>query len=179
MKKFLIFIFETAKVIVIALAIVLPIRYFLFQPFVVEGKSMEPSFEGGDYLIVDQISYRFREPERGEVIVFRSPSKHSQRLIKRIIGLPGELVEIEDGEVMIKGNGEVTLLEEDYLESSNTDGNVKIILGAEEYFVMGDNRDHSYDSRRFGIVEKENITGRALMRLLPVSSFSKITPPLY
>lgn len=175
MKKFLSFIFETAKVIVIALAIVVPIRYFLFQPFVVDGESMRPSFESGDYLIVDQISYRFREPERGEVIVFRSPSNYSQRLIKRIIGLPGEQVEVNEGEVKIEG----VLLEEDYLIELNTEGEIEILLGRDEYFVMGDNRNFSYDSRRFGLVEERSITGRVVLRLFPFSSFSKITLPSY
>ena len=97
MKKLLSFIWEIIKIVIIALAIVVPIRYFLFQPFFVKGESMEPNFQNGDYLIVDELSYRLREPERGEVIVFKYPRNISQRYIKRIIGLPGEAVEIKDG----------------------------------------------------------------------------------
>jgi len=98
MKSFLSFIWEIAKIVIIALLIVIPIRYFIFQPFFVKGQSMEPTFENGDYLIIDEISYRFRAPQRGEVIVFKYPENPSQRYIKRIVGLPRETIEINDGE---------------------------------------------------------------------------------
>ena len=118
MKNTLSFIWEIIKIVVIALVIVIPIRYFLFQPFLVNGQSMEPNFENGDYLIVDEISYRFHDPQRGEVIVFKISRANNTiltRFIKRIIGLPGETVEIKDGKVMIiKENSEV-LDESQYL----------------------------------------------------------------
>ncbi len=178
-KKVFSLFFETIKVIVIALAVVVPIRYFLFQPFVVQGESMEPSFSTGDYLIVDQISYRFNSPERGEVVVFRSPSNSSQRLIKRVIGLPGEEVIVEEGKITIIKDEETVYIEEDYLFSRALKGDYSILLGEEEYFVLGDNRDFSYDSRRFGIVEEDKIIGRAFLRLLPFSSISRIKAPSY
>lgn len=105
MRGLFFFIWETLKIIIIALLIVIPIRYFIFQPFFVRGQSMEPAFENGDYLIVDELSYRFRGPQRGEVVVFRYPENPSFRYIKRIIGLPGEKVEIKDGYVMIDRGG--------------------------------------------------------------------------
>src|SRR4030042_6171778 len=110
MRNLLSFIWEVSKIIIIALVIVLPIRYLLFQPFFVKGQSMEPNFEDGDYLIIDELSYRFREPARGEVIVFKYPDEPSQRYIKRIIGLPGETVEIQSGKVAIYNEEGGTIL---------------------------------------------------------------------
>ena len=103
MKGFFQFILEVGKVVVIALVIVVPLRVFVFQPFLVRGDSMEPNYHTGDYLIVDQLSYRFRAPLRGEVIVLKFPLDSSQRFIKRIVGLPGETVEIKDGKVVVYG----------------------------------------------------------------------------
>ena len=97
------FCWEVAKIIIVAAVIVIPIRYFLFQPFFVRGQSMDPNFENGDYLIIDEISYRFRAPERGEVIVFKYPEDPSNRFIKRIVGLPGEIVEVRENQVVIWG----------------------------------------------------------------------------
>jgi len=181
MKKFLTFFWEVVKIIVLALLIVIPIRYFLFQPFLVKGQSMLPSFHEGDYLIIDQISYRLREPERGEVIVFRSPVIPSQRYIKRIIGLPGEEIEIKDGQVIIYRDGESVLLDESaYLSDSVvTLGNIRKALGEYEYFVLGDNRPVSSDSRKWGVLPKENVIGRVLFRLWPVTALAKIEAPAY
>src|SRR3989338_348946 len=100
-KNALVFIWEVVKIAVIALAIVIPIRYFLFQPFFVKGQSMDPNFGDGDYLIIDEITYRFRNPQRGEVVVFNYPEDPSQRFIKRVIGLSGETIEIKDGKISI------------------------------------------------------------------------------
>ncbi|MDP1538495.1 MAG: signal peptidase I, partial [bacterium] len=142
MRNFLLFIWEIAKIVIIALLIVVPVRYFVFQPFFVKGQSMEPNFSDGDYLIVDEITYRFRPPERGEVVVFKYPDDPSQRYIKRIIGLPGEIIEIEQGKVMVYSEEEKRILEEsDYLSSpAFTSGDLRITLSGNEYFVLGDNR---------------------------------------
>ena len=110
MKSFFLFIWEITKIVVIALLIVVPIRYFLFQPFFVRGQSMEPNFEDGNYLIVDELSFRLRDPQRGEVIVFKYPNNPSQRYIKRIVGLPGETIEIKDGKVIIFENNQRKVL---------------------------------------------------------------------
>lgn len=173
MKKVVSFLWEIAQIVVIALVIVAPIRYFLFQPFFVKGESMEPNFKNGDYLIVDELSYRFRGPERGEVVVLKYPEDPSQKFIKRIIGLPGETVEIMNGKVsIIKGENTLVLNEDKYLSSAlATAGDLKITVGENQFFVMGDNRPFSYDSRRFGLLPKEDIIGRVVLRAWPVSAF--------
>lgn len=180
MKNALSFILEIIKISLIALAIVVPIRYFLFQPFFVRGESMDPNFENGDYLIIDEITYRFRNPERGEVIVFQSPADFSQRFIKRVIGLPGETIKISGGQVMITNNsGTQVLNESEYLAGIKTGGDTEVDLKENEYFVMGDNRPFSYDSRRFGAIKKESIIGRVAIRAWPVDSLNKFQAPAY
>lgn len=178
MKKAFNFIWEIAKVVIIALVIVMPIRLFLFQPFFVKGESMEPNFENGDYLFIDEISYRLKEPCRGEVIVFRYPQNPNQLFIKRIIGLPSETIEVKNGKITI--NDSQILDESSYLFSNIiTTGDMKISLGKDEYFVMGDNRPFSYDSRRFGVLTKKEIIGRAFLRVWPIDSLIKFKTPLY
>jgi len=180
MKRFFVFIWEIGKIVIIAAAIVMPIRYFLFQPFFVRGQSMDPNFGDGDYLIVDEISYRFNEPQRGEVIVFKAPFNPSQRFIKRIIGLPGETVEIKNGNITIYKDGQLFVLnEENYLSSLDTTGNIKITLSEDEYFVLGDNRAFSYDSRRFGSLPEDKIIGRVIFRAWPFATLEKFEAPSY
>ena len=181
LKNFFIFIWEIFKIILIALVIVVPIRYFLFQPFLVKGQSMEPTFQNSDYLIIDEISYRFREPERGEVVVFKYPKNPSQRFIKRIIGLPGETVEIADGKVIIIKDDKTQILDESsYLpESLNTPGNLQTVLAENEYFVLGDNRRLSADSRSWGPLFRENIIGRVFFRAWPITALALIKEPDY
>lgn len=177
MKNIFSFFWEIIKVVVLALVIVIPIRYFIFQPFLVKGQSMEPNFETGDYLIIDELSYRFRNPQRGEVIVFKYPQNPSQRYIKRIIGLPGETIEIKNNKVMINNK---ELDERNYLPISiQTPGNTLITLAENEYFVLGDNRLASYDSRRWGPLPKKDIIGRVLIRAWPLTALAKITVPTY
>lgn len=165
------FLWETTKIVVISLAIIIPIRYFLFQPFFVRGASMEPNFEDGEYLIVNEISYRFYEPQRGDVIIFRYPRDPSQYYIKRIIALPDEVIRIEDGKIMIfsKENPSGFILEEPYLSEENkfTPGNLEINLDENDYFVLGDNRQASSDSRRWGAVPRHYIIGQAWIRAWP------------
>jgi len=182
MKNLFLFILETSKIVAIALLIVLPIRYFIFQPFYVKGESMEPNFSDGDYLIVDEITYRIKAPERGEVIIFRYPNDPSQRYIKRIIGLPGETIGIEGGQIMIYDeNGEGGVLRElAYLpESTLTAGNLRVTLEENEFFVLGDNRMASADSRQWGSLSRESIIGRALIRAWPPTAFARIGAPAY
>lgn len=182
MKKLLSFVWEIIKIVIIALAIVVPIRYFLFQPFFVKGESMEPNFQNGDYLIIDELSYRLREPERGEVIVFKYPRNTSQRYIKRIIGLPGETVEIKDDKVTVyQKNSEIKILDESsYLPAYfQTSGNLRINLNENEYLVLGDNRPSSSDSRIWGPLPREDIIGRVLIRAWPATAIAKIEAPAY
>lgn len=179
-KKYLVFAWDLFKIAIIALVIVLPIRYFLFQPFIVKGESMAPNFNTGDYLIIDEISYRFSEPQRGEVIVFKYPKDTSQRFIKRIISLPGETLEIKNGEVSIIKDGQIVVLSEKYLpENLKTLGDVSVTLKFNEYFVLGDNRDYSFDSRAWGVVRRSDVIGRAFLRIFPVASLSQILRPAY
>ncbi len=183
MNKIIHFIWELVKIIVITLVIVLPIRYFLFQPFIVRGQSMEPTFQNSDYLIIDEISYRFQDPQRGEVVVFKSLN-NSYYLIKRVVALPGETIEIKDGQVIVYNHdnfhGKI-LDEKDYLSSDfiETPGNIKIALSQDEYFVLGDNRSASYDSRRWGPLQKENIIGKVFIRAWPLNTLAKFQLPIY
>jgi signal peptidase I len=160
------FIKELLITFLLALIVVIPIRAFLFQPFLVKGQSMEPSFYTGDYLIVDEITYRFRDPKRGEIIVFKYPQNEKQKFIKRVIALPGEEVEIKEEELIVKNEkGEIVYSEKN--SSNSIFGDLKIKLEKGEFFVLGDNRAHSLDSRYFGKVKKREIIGRVVLRLFP------------
>lgn len=165
---------EFIKVVVISLAIVLPIRAYVAQPFIVEGDSMEPNFSDGQYLIIDELSYNFKDPNRGDVIVLRPPLQPSIFFIKRIIGLPGEEVKIEGGMIIITGtNSERVVLNEEYITNGvDTIPNSSTKLKDSEYFVLGDNRNKSSDSRSWGPLPQDNITGRAFLRLWPLSKIS-------
>ncbi len=180
MKKFFSFVLETIKVVILAAVIVIPIRYFIFQPFFVQGISMEPNFGSGDYLIIDEITYRFRDPQRGEVVVFKYPKNPSQRYIKRIIGLPGEAIEIKEGKIIIIDEAESQTLDESgYLPLGQTSGNIRVSLLENEYFVLGDNRAFSSDSRRWGPLPRENIVGRVYIRAWPFTALAKFEAPAY
>jgi len=171
MKKLIVFVWEIVKIVAISLAIIIPVRYYLIQPFFVRGASMMPNFDSGQYLVVDEISYRLDEPERGEVIVFKYPLDTSQYYIKRIIGLPGETVKIENNQIIIYNqfNPEGEILDEsDYLTAKVvTWGRIRMELGPDEYFVLGDNRPASSDSRQWGVLEEDNIIGRVWLRVWP------------
>lgn len=169
LRTFGAFLWETAKIVVISLLIILPIRYFVAQPFFVRGDSMAPTFEDGEYLIVNEITYRFNQVERGDVVVFRFPNDPSQFFIKRIIGLPGETVRVQGGEVTVSSSAypQGKVLDEDYI-AELTPGNVEIRLDENEYFVLGDNRDASSDSRRWGPLPEHLIIGKAWLRAWPL-----------
>lgn len=177
------FVWEILKVILISLAIIIPVRYFLVQPFFVNGASMEESFHDGDYILIDEISYRFREPLRGDIVVFRYPNDHTQFFVKRVIGLPGETVVIRDNTVTIyskeKPQGFV-LDESDYLDpKQETRGSIRMVLDDNEYFVLGDNRLHSSDSRYWGAVNRSFITGRVFSRAWPLDKAGLFEAPGY
>lgn len=166
------FIVEVVKVVVISLAIIIPVRYFLIQPFYVKGASMEPNFHDNEYLIIDELSYRLGEPKRGDVVVLRNPNRPSEFFIKRVIGLPNERVIIERGQVHIANarfpNGE-PIDESSYLAPDVvTSGSVDVRLGDREYFVLGDNRSSSLDSRQFGVVDRRKLIGRTWIRAWPL-----------
>ncbi|MFZ1654866.1 MAG: signal peptidase I [Candidatus Moraniibacteriota bacterium] len=180
---------EMVKILVLAAVVIIPIRAFLFQPFFVQGSSMEPNFDDGEYLIISEFGYKhtripgvnvetnpFRELTRQEPLVFRFPRDPSQFFIKRVIGLPGETVEIKRGKVYIFN----TVHPDGYAldESAYLDPAVKTSdlgptkVADDEYFVMGDNRAFSYDSRVFGPIKKNAVIGRVLLRAWPVSDLT-------
>ena len=171
-KQILIFGWEIFKVVTISLAIIIPVRYFLIQPFYVKGASMEPNFSDFEYLIINEISYRFNEPQRGDVVVFRYPRDPSQFFIKRVSGLPQEQVVIRDGQVSIKPSASqdlVALDESAYLSAATkTDRQIDVTLGPDEYYLLGDNRAASLDSRAFGPVTRQSIIGKTLLRGWPI-----------
>jgi signal peptidase I len=154
----------------IALLVVVPFRIYVAQPFVVNGASMDPTFENGEYLIVDQISYRFATPERGSILIFKYPRDPSKYFIKRVIGLPGETIKVTGGEVVIVNGAhpEGFNLIEPYVRHTKNDS-FETTLKDDEYFVMGDNRTGSADSRIWGPLPEEDIVGRPVIRLFPLS----------
>lgn len=167
------FLGEIVRFSLLALLIVLPIRIFIAQPFIVSGASMETTFSTGQYLIVDQLTYRLNDPVRGEVIIFRYPKDPSKFFIKRIIGIPGDTVSVSGRDVTISNaeHPEGVVLDKEYLIDAKPSATLTETLGENEYFVMGDNRDASSDSRAWGVLQRDKIVGRALLRLFP---FSKI-----
>ncbi len=190
------FIKETLYIVIISLVIVLPIRTFIAQPYIVSGASMDNTLKNGNYLIIDEISYRFEDPKRGDVVVFKTPPKglELQKLpldktvyyIKRVIGLPGETVEINGDEVKIYNdeNLEGKVLVEPYAYINNSIPSqfssikLKVTLNDGEYFVMGDNRHNSSDSRLWGVLPRKNIIGSTYLRLFPFTEIA-VSPGEY
>jgi signal peptidase I len=161
-------VLEIVEFAFLALLIVFPVRMFIAQPFIVSGASMEDTFHTGEYLIIDQVSYHLDDPKRGDVIVFRYPQDPSKFFIKRIIGLPGDTVNIVGDTVTVTPpESETMTLDEPYIKSMAKNTNLTETLGDREYFVMGDNRDASSDSRVWGVLQKEKIVGKAFVRLFP------------
>ncbi|MBI5139664.1 signal peptidase I [Candidatus Nomurabacteria bacterium] len=165
---------EWVEYILVVLLIVLPLRAFIIQPFIVSGSSMFPTFEDGNYLIVDEISYKLENPNRYDVVIFKypdpNPENKTKYYIKRIIGLPGETIIIDGSSVFIKNkeNPDGFEIDQPYVKNQ-AKNNLQIELKDSEYFVMGDNRSASSDSRSWGPLPKENLVGRALLRLLPIN----------
>lgn len=178
-KKIALEIWDIIKFLAPIIVIVFVVRTYIAQPFIVDGESSSPNFHTGHYLIIDELSYRFREPARGEVIVLRYPLQPSRFFLKRIIGLPGERVVIKDGKVFIYNtehpNGYV--LDEPYQKQVTFPAGPyrDVTLGAEQYFVMGDNRSGSDDSRMWGILPRNDIMGHVLLRLFPIK-LAGVTP---
>ncbi|MBP9856239.1 MAG: signal peptidase I [Candidatus Pacebacteria bacterium] len=162
-------IWEMIKFAVITVAIVVPVRAYVAQPFIVSGSSMVPTFHNGEYLVIDEFSYHLRGPSRGEVVVFRYPKDPSKFFIKRVIGLPGETLNLSPlGITIVKENKEEVKIDEPYITNQSLPYQ-SIKLKNDEYFVMGDNRPASLDSRVWGPVEEDLIKGRVFLRLLPIS----------
>ena len=176
------FFLDILEVIVFAVAIFLFIYLLVLQPHKIKGASMHPNFPDGEYLLTDKVTYRFGEPKRGDVIVFKAPTANGDEFIKRIIGLPGEKVSVKNGKIYINEK----TLEEKYLDASlitsagyflQEDQSVTVPEG--EYFVLGDNRPVSSDSRRWGVVPRKDIIGKVYLRAWPITAMAKIEVPAY
>lgn len=182
---------EMIRVFLLAVVIIIPVRVFLFQPFFVQGSSMDPNFADGQYLVISEFGYKqtkvgwgdtaiavkpFKEIARQDVMVFRFPKNTEEFFIKRVIGLPGESIEIRKGKVLIfnKEFPEGFVLDESaYLSPAVlTQDMARVEIGPDQYFAMGDNRMFSYDSRVFGPIDKDKIIGRVLLRAWPIERFS-------
>jgi signal peptidase I len=169
------FLKDTAIFAIIALAVILPIRFFVAQPFIVDGSSMDPTFATNQYLIVDELTYRFEPISRGDVVIFKYPNDTSKYFIKRVIGLPGETVQIDGTKVTIKNkdNPQGFVLTENYVAPANlVSDHTVVTLSDKQYFVMGDNRGASFDSRSWGPLDKKYVIGRPLVRLFPFNEIS-------
>lgn len=181
-KKLGSFILELLQVVIFAISIFLFVYLLILQPHKIKGASMEPNFHDGEYLLTDKVSYRLGEPARGDVVVFKAPPTYKDEFIKRIIGLPGEQVTIKEGKIYIDGRQ----LNEDYLPKNTkiapgrylSEGQT-ITVPAGSYFVLGDNRDHSLDSRNIGPIERQYITGRAWLIYWPISKVGTVSTPTY
>lgn len=181
-KKIGNFIFDTVQVIVFSVSIFLFLYLLVFQPHKIKGDSMQPNFPNGEYLLTEKISYRFGEPQRGDVVVFKAPVTKDDEYIKRIIGLPGETVSLRSGKFYINGQ----VLNESYLAPTlyTSGGNflhegASVIVPQGEYFTTGDNRPYSSDSRAWGFVPFENITGKAWIVYWPASQAGKVPQVSY
>lgn len=166
-------VFENVLYIGLAIALALLIQKFIGKPFIVNGVSMSPTMQTNEYIIIDQLTYKFTEIERGDVVVFRAPPEPGKYYIKRIIGLPGEIVKIDNGEVTIinEENPDGLKLTEDYVKYTK-DTNLLYEISDDHYFVMGDNRAESFDSKDWGLLPKKEIRGRAWLRLFPLNKIN-------
>ncbi len=173
---------EFIKVAVLAGITIALVRYYLFKPFYVKGASMEPNFYDREYLIIDELSYRLHQPKRGEVVVFRYPNNPKEYFLKRIIGLPGERIKLSEGVITVYNDEhpEGFAVKENYIPSDVTTEGEKIMsLSKNQYFVMGDNRPNSFDSRRFGPVDENLIVGKTWLRGWPLNRIQIFETPTY
>lgn len=176
------FFFDTVETLVVALSIFVVVYLFVAQPHEVKGSSMEPSFYSNEYILTDKLSYKFRSPERGDVIVFKSPTNPDLDYIKRVIGLPGDKVKVEKGYVYVNGLElqEPYLKDQTFLSPSNMlKEGVEITVPEGFYFAMGDNRPNSSDSREFGPISGKSIVGRAIFRYWPISELGLVSHVTY
>lgn len=176
------FFIEVIQVIVFAVSIFLFVYLLVMQPHKIKGSSMEPNFHDGEYLLTDKLSYRFGDVSRGDVVVFKAPPTYQDEFIKRVIGLPGDEVWVEGGKVYVNGN----LLLEPYLQNGvytaagkTAQEGTHLTVPEGEFFVLGDNREHSLDSRNIGMISRDTITGRAWFVYWPISQVGSIVKPTY
>lgn len=169
MKRFYATLWAAFEVIAIAFLPLFVVHQFLARPFIVQGASMEPNFQDGNYLVVDVASYKLGDVHRGDVVVFHYPGNRALYYIKRVVGLPGDSVSFDGGKIFINNKE----LEEAYLPSNleTTSPKREFDLGKDQYFVMGDNRNASFDSRSWGPVSKSDIVGAVKLRVWPPLEF--------
>ncbi len=182
MRKFFASLLEILEIAVIAIAAVFVVRTFLVQPFLVSGTSMYPNFQNGDYVLVDELTYRLRPPERGEVVVFHDPQDYGTYFIKRVIGLPNEKVTIQNDKITVYDAADPGgfVLDESYLPSGTiTSGDATYTLSTSSYLMLGDNRPFSYDSRSWGLLPAQNIVGLVRVRLWPLDAITAFAAPKY
>lgn len=177
LRNLWLFFLDFLETIVVSLAIFAVVYIFLFQPHQVDGKSMEPNFHNAEYILTDKISYRISTPKRGDVVVFHSPQDANVDFIKRIMGVPGDLISLKDGYFYLNGE----MLAEEYINDPGKVAagrflreNNTVEVPSGQYFVMGDNRLHSSDSREWGFVTRQGIVGRAFFRYWPMSEFGPV-----
>lgn len=177
-KEFMYFLYDLLKTGIVVFVIAFCIRYFLIQPFVVEGASMLPNYVDREYLLAEKLSLHMGSPKRGDVVIFKYPKNPSVNYIKRVIGLPGDTVQIKNNQITIFNdqNPAGSVVQENYIPSSvqtltNEKEEIKIKVDADSYFVLGDNREHSSDSREWGLLPKANLIGRAWLTIRPFDKF--------
>ena len=182
MKKLGSFFVELIQVVVFAVSIFLFVYLLVLQPHKIKGSSMEPNFHDGEYLLTDKVSYRVGQPNRGDVIVFKAPPSHTDEFIKRIIGLPGDKVKVKEGKIYVNDQ----MITENYIpqEFVTKQGpmlaeNENVVVPENYYFVLGDNREHSLDSRAIGFIEKQYITGRAWVIYWPLNKAGVVPSQSY
>lgn len=166
---------EFVETVVFTLLIYALVRTFLFENYRVLGHSMDPTLENDQFLVVNKLGYRLHDPKRGDIIVFRDPRTDQRKLIKRVIGLPGEMLEIEDGQVFINDQ----LLDEPYITNSGHYSQPRSPIPEEQYFVLGDNRDNSSDSHNWGTLPRDKILGRAWVSYWPPRLWGLVPDEIY
>lgn len=181
LRKIYAFLIDTIQSILVAAAIFLVIYIFLFRPFQVNGESMFPNFQNREYVLTNLITLRFNKPKLGDVIVFKAPPSPDEDFIKRVIGIPGDTVMVKDGDVYVNGNKldqsgflkpDVKTFGGTFLKESET-----ITVPPDEYFVMGDNRPYSSDSRDWGFVQSNMIIGESMIVYWPIPDMKWIHNP--
>ncbi len=181
-KRTITAVFDFLQGIVVFLAVLVMIYLFIMAPQEINGASMEPNFHNGEYILTNKVLYKFRDPQRGDVVIFKSPRNKEIDYIKRVIGLPGDTVRLEKSAFFINGQ----MLMEPYLApdtvtfgGSYLQEGEDIIVPPGTYFVVGDNRPHSSDSREFGPIVKEDFIGVAFLRYWPFNQFGLLPKPDY
>lgn len=180
-KRGLAAIFDFLQGIVAVAAVMVMIYLFIMSPQQVSGHSMEPNFHDGDYILTNKIMYKLTDPKRGDIVILKSPTNKDIDYIKRIIGLPGETLMLHEQHYYINGK----ILNEPYQYNKPVYGgsflheNEEVTIPAGMYFVSGDNRPGSSDSREFGLIAREDLIGQAFLRYWPTNTVGLIPHPVY